>query len=256
MQDLTHRLGQFIRAHREQLTPPDRSTGHRRTPGLRREELAHAAGISTTLVTWLEQGRHQTASPVTLACLAQALQLNKAERETLFELAEKRDPYINDEPESEVPITISALVDQFSGPCYILDARWNAKCWNAPAEQLFIGWLDSQHSEYNLLRYTFLSTKAKQLIAHWPSRAKRLIAEFRVDFNRITNDEKNQLLIEELCEQSPLFKDCWHQQNVSYRDGGKRYFTHPSLGECCFQQTTLFVASAPQLKLVCLTPIT
>ncbi|WP_105903745.1 helix-turn-helix transcriptional regulator [Vibrio gangliei] len=256
MQDLTHRLGQFIRAHREQLPAPNCSAGKRRTPGLRREELAQAAGISTTLVTWLEQGRHQTASPVTLARLAQALQLNKAERGTLFELAEKRDPYINDVLESEVPATISALVEQFSGPCYILDARWNAKCWNSPAEQLFLGWLDSKDSEHNLLRYTFLSAKAKQLITNWSSRAQRLIAEFRVDFNRIANDGKAQQLIEELCEQSPLFKECWHQQNVSYRDGGKRYFTHPTLGECCFEQTTLLIASAPQIKLVCLTLIT
>src|SRR5438067_9546075 len=84
-------LGAFIRAHRERLAPP-KNGGRRRTPGLRREELADAAGLSVTWITWLEQGRDVAASTGALVRLAEALQLSDAERASLFDLAGKKDP--------------------------------------------------------------------------------------------------------------------------------------------------------------------
>src|SRR5271154_7138086 len=85
-------LGVFLRAHRERLPPPASAPGRRRTPGLRREEVAEACGVSLTWITWLEQGRNVSASPPALARLAEALRLTPAERAYLFELAGKRDP--------------------------------------------------------------------------------------------------------------------------------------------------------------------
>ncbi|MFM2484948.1 helix-turn-helix transcriptional regulator [Celerinatantimonas yamalensis] len=247
-------LGQFIRVHRQQLTPPEQTHGRRRTPGYRREELAQAAGLSTTWLTRLEQGRSLSASVTVLARLSQALQLNPAERATLFELAGKFDPYSNTPALAQKRLIkpLQDLPDQFHGPCYLLDSSWNALCWNHQAAQLFIGWLDIPNHDRNLLRYTFLNQQARQLIPNWAERAQRLVAEFRLDYTHQSEDPQIIELIDELTAQSTEFAALWQNQQVRYRDGGSRYFAHPQWGECQFQQVTLQVSAIPELKLVCL----
>jgi transcriptional regulator with XRE-family HTH domain len=91
--DRRRRLGEFVRSHRERLTPGEGAVGRRRrTPGLRREELAARAGISTVWCAWIEQGREVQASPKTLSRIAGALDLTPEERAQLFELAGRTDP--------------------------------------------------------------------------------------------------------------------------------------------------------------------
>ncbi|MFM2478020.1 helix-turn-helix transcriptional regulator [Celerinatantimonas sp. MCCC 1A17872] len=250
-------LGQFIRAHREQLSPPETRTTRRRTPGYRREELAEEAGLSTNWLTRLEQGRSQTASVSVLARLAQVLKLNAAERATLFELAGKYDPYpdMQSAQSKNISEPILKLPEQFNGPCYLLDSYWNALSWNTQATELFIGWLDESQSERNLLRYTFLNPAAQTLIPNWSERAQRLVAEFRPEYAHHSETEKMAEFVQQLQEQSELFKALWQTQQARYRDGGIRYFIHPTLGHCQFQQINLQVSAASDLKLVCLTPI-
>ncbi|CAG9298101.1 helix-turn-helix transcriptional regulator [Celerinatantimonas diazotrophica] len=250
-------LGQFIRAHREQLTPPEAQSARRRTPGYRREELAEAAGLSTNWLTRLEQGRSHTASVSVLARLAQVLQLNAAERATLFELAGKYDPYPDQQNAPLQPIdeAILKLPEQFNGPCYLLDSYWNALSWNAKAAQLFIGWLDQPHGDRNLLRYTFLNPAAQMLIPNWSARAQRLVAEFRPEYAHHSDTEKMVLFVQQLVSQSPQFSSLWQTHHARYRDGGIRYFNHPTLGNCQFQQINLQVSADSDLKLVCLQPI-
>ena len=123
-------LGEFIRSHRERLPPPARATGRRRTPGMRREELAEASAVSSTWITWLEQGREVAASVSALSRLAEALRLNSAERATLFDLAGKRDPVSHDEPKNVLAPSILNLPLLLNVPAYLLDHTWTARAWN------------------------------------------------------------------------------------------------------------------------------
>ena len=247
-------LGAFIRAHRERLPLPATAVGRRRTPGWRREELAEATGVGVTWITWLEQGRDVSASPTALARLSDALQLNPAERASLFDLAQRRDPVEPTERPTELPSHVLALPALLQVPAYLLDHLWTARAWNTPAAQLFTGWLDGAHDR-NLLRFVFLSPDAQVLIADWPERAQRLVAEFRADFSRRPRDAAMQALIDELSASSALFTRLWDAQTVLHREGGERSFQLPHNAVARFQQITLLVASNTACKLVCLTPL-
>jgi len=247
-------LGAFIRAHRERLPIAGILIGRRRTPGWRREELADAAGVGLTWITWLEQGRDVSASPAALARLAEALRLNPAERASLFDLAGRRDPVEPGEPPTDIAAHVLALPVLMSVPSYLLDHLWTARAWNEAAAKLFVGWLDDG-AEKNLLRYVFLSDAARHLIADWPERAQRLAAEFRADFSRRPRDAAMQALVDELYAQSPLFTKLWREQTVLHREGGERSFCNRQGGMDRYQQTTLLVASQVECKLVCLAPL-
>lgn len=247
-------LGAFIRAHRERLPLPAKAAGRRRTPGWRREELAEATGVGVTWITWLEQGRDVSASPAALARLADALLLNPAERASLFDLAGRRDPVARSDVQGDVPPQVLALPGLMQVPAYLLDHLWTARAWNAAAQTLFAGWLDAEHDR-NLLRFVFLSTDAKALIADWDERAQRLVAEFRADFSRRPRDAAMQALIDELRQSSPLFTKLWRAQTVLHREGGERGFLAQDGSVRRYQQTTLLVASQTECKLVCLAPL-
>lgn len=247
-------LGEFIRAHRERQAPPAVG-GRRRTPGWRREELADAAGVGVTWITWLEQGRDVSASPQALARLAEALHLNAAERASMFDLAGRRDPVEPGELLTELPQQVLVLPSLVQVPAYLLDHLWTARSWNPAAAALFVGWLDALSSERNLLRYVFLSPLARERIADWSERAQRLVAEFRSDFSRRPRDAAMAAFVEELSAQSPTFAELWRQQTVLAREGGERVFQEPGQGALRFQQSTLIVASHPECKLVCLAPM-
>ncbi|WP_186059235.1 helix-turn-helix transcriptional regulator [Burkholderia gladioli] len=249
-------LGDFIRAHRERLTPEALGLPpgpRRRTPGLRREEVAQLCGVSPTWYTWIEQGRQVSASADALARIAVALRLSRAERAYLFELAAQRDPAEPELATADVPDTLVAAVDLVAAPAYVLDRQWNALAWNAPAAALFAGWLDGDHDR-NLLRFTFLSPAARALIVDWDTRARRLVAEFRADSIRHLNDAPTRGLIDTLLAGSEAFAHYWASQDVVEREGGERAFTHPRDGHLVYQQTTLKPAHREDLKFVVLIP--
>jgi transcriptional regulator with XRE-family HTH domain len=246
-------LGQFIRSHRERMVP-DAPTGRRRTPGLRREELAARAGIGSTWCAWIEQGRDVSVSAQALARLAVALALTSAERGYLFELAGRLDPSAAQPVLAfEAPASLRALVDAVCHPAYGLDRLWNACCWNAPAERLFGGWL-GKGREKNLLRYAFTEPAARMLLPDWENRVIRLLAEFRADYGRSLNDPRTRALVDQLKSESELFARAWDLQDVVAREGGERSFSHPERGLVLYHQHTFSPADRPDHKLVVLIP--
>lgn len=253
------KLGDFIRAHRERITPVTvglPSGGRRRTPGLRREELAQLCDVSPTWLTWLEQGRDVSASGNLLARLAEVLQLNAAERGYLFSLAERLDPQ-HEHNAVEPAQPLQAMVDAIAAPAYILDRLWDAVAWNAGALALFGGWLDVTTDaplRPNLLRFMFRSAAARGLIVDWDDRAGRLVAEFRADIGKHASQPAIAALIAELAQDSTKFQALWTLQDVVGRDGGLRRFQHPRMGELGFTQVTLRLAQRHDLKLVMLLP--
>jgi len=254
------RLGHFLRLHRQRLSPEaadlpadPHGGGRRRTPGLRREELALLCGVSPTWVTWLEQGRGVSASAGVLARLAQALQLSAAERAYLFDLAERRDPQ---EPEPAPRPAHAALraVEAMGCPAYVLDRRWDVAAANPRAAELFLGWGAGQGQTPNLLRFLFLCPDSRLLLHDWEMRAWRLVAEFRADCGRLADSPVIRPLVEELAAASADFARLWRTQDVLGREGGERRFRHPRLGPLIFEQLTLRPDQRGDLKLVLLLP--
>jgi transcriptional regulator with XRE-family HTH domain len=227
--------------------------GRRRTPGLRREEVAELAGVSTTWYTWIEQGRDVGMSAGALIRLARVMRLTTAERAYLFTLSGKRDPegVVNDDA-TGVPGELPRLVDAICVPAYALDRTWTAVAWNSAAERLFVGWLDGD--DRNLLRYVFLSQQARRLIADWETRAQRLAAEFRAEYSRHFSAADARELVHDLRSRSVAFATAWEAHAVTEREGGERTFVHPADGFLRYRQTTLLVAPRHDIKLVVLIP--
>ncbi|HVO13616.1 MAG TPA: helix-turn-helix transcriptional regulator [Alphaproteobacteria bacterium] len=254
--DQQRALASFVRAQREKLTPAALGLppgARRRTPGLRREEVAQLAGLSVTWYTWLEQGRDMSLSPLALARLAGALRLGRAERAYLFELAGKRDPDPGPDEGEAVPPAVLACVEAIAAPAYILDRAWTALSWNRAAERLFVGWLDGAGSR-NLLRFIFLEPAARSLICDYDDRARRVVAEFRAAVSTHLGDRPIRGLVETLRRASPDFARLWDEQGVLGREGGARTFNHPTDGFLRFEQVTFDVAGRPDLKLTMLVP--
>lgn len=247
-------FGDFVRTHRERVTPAAiglPSGKRRRTPGLRREEVAQLCGLSTTWFTWIEQGRDVSISASALARLATALRLDRAERAYLFDLAGKRDPEHGKAETGNVSTALAACVDAVGAPAYILDRLWNVGCWNALAGRLFAGWLDAP-GEHNLLRFTFTHPAAPALICDWEVRARRLAAEFRAASSGHLDDPKLRAFVAALRQDSEKFAQFWDQHGVLGREGGERTFNHPSEGFLRYEQMTFEVANQPELKMTIL----
>ncbi len=258
-QDRRRALGDFLRAKREHLTPAQCGlpTGpRRRTPGLRREEVAELCGMSATWYIWIEQGRDVQASPAVLARLAEALRMSNAERAYLFRLAGRSDPNPPDggtDSAPHLPDALHLLLRQAGTfPAYVLDRYWNACAWNKAAEHLFAGWLD-QDGERNLLAWIFTHPQASTIIQDWSERSHRVVSEFRADCASRMTDPVIKDLIDWLSLESADFVACWNDQTVLSREGGTRRFDHPELGPQSYQQLTLTLASHPDIKVVVLT---
>ncbi|WP_215780059.1 helix-turn-helix domain-containing protein [Paludibacterium sp. B53371] len=250
-------LGTFLRAIRARLQPQEVGLPpgqRRRTPGLRREEVALLCGISPTWYTWLEQGRVSSPSGPTLQAIARGLKLSLAERHYLFQLAARSDP--QPAQRHHDPHALSPLLAALQTPAYLLDPHWHIVASNLAAQQRFAGWLDQPAApEHNLLRFVFLDPRARQWIVDWPQRARRLVAEYRADSAALARDPLHWLLIDELTQHSQAFRQWWDAQEVLQREGGIRRFRHPTGELHCYRQFTLHLPQHPQWKLVTLLPV-
>ena len=251
--EMGRELGAFVRARRESLTPDTPGT-RRRTPGLRREELAARAGIGATWVTWIEQGRDVRPSAATFARLADALNLGLAERAYMFTLAARHDPADPFGPSANgAPPALAAVVAALPYPAYGLDPAWDVVVANAAARRLFIGLFDGQP---NLLRYVFTDPRAQELLPDYETRCARVMAEFRRDYGRGMHDPRVRGVVDWLVGNSALFAELWARQGVSGREGGPRHFNHPGDGALSFVQHVLADVDRGDFRLIALIPAT
>jgi transcriptional regulator with XRE-family HTH domain len=247
-------FGDFVRSYRARVSPAAvglPAGNRRRTPGLRREELAQLCGLSTTWFTWIEQGRDISVSSGALSRLSRVLQLGRAERAYLFDLAGKRDPDQGQDQPDVMSSAIVACVEAIDAPAYVLDRSWTARSFNKKAQRLFAGWLDTP-DERNLLRFVFLNPAARSLICHWEERARRLVAEFRAASSAHFDEPAQRALVASLQQESRDFARFWDEQAVLGREGGERTFNHPLDGFLRYEQVTFNVANQPDLKLTML----
>ncbi|MBV2234183.1 MAG: helix-turn-helix transcriptional regulator [Sterolibacterium sp.] len=264
-------LGDFLRVLRQRCAPeafgfPQGS--RRRTPGLRREEVAQLAGISPTWYTWIEQGRDVQVSHEVLERIAQALRLTGPQRSYLFDVAGRSGSDAQGlagllSGAEHAPDALSELLEDFHMPAYILGRYWDILAWNRAAMHLFAGWLDQswandaveEATSPNLLRFVFLEAQARQLVVDWENRARRICAEFRADCRSRLEEPGLQRLIDELQQGSVEFARYWKLHDVLERQGGERSFRHPHQGLIHYRQFTLSPVGQEHLKLVLLKPL-
>lgn len=251
-------LAAFLRSRRESLQPLDVGlpVGRaRRTPGLRREEIALLAGVSVTWYTWLEQGRPINASVDVLEALARSLRLDDAQRQHLLALATRTtgDPT----PEVEhAPDALVRLIESMNpAPAYVLGPRWEFLAWNRAQSHLYPMIDHLQPEDRNLLWVIFAEPTAIELVADWDTQARRILAEFRAGTAGLRSDPKVVALVDRLHAASPAFAAQWAQVDVAQFQTRVRRYRHPRAGDLAFEYQQLTPSEWPGLKVVCQLPV-
>ena len=245
-------LGDFLRRRRAELTTEMvglPATRRRRTPGLRREEVAELAEISTALYSWLEQGRDVPVSRRTVEAIAHALQLTPAEREHAFTLA----THENGELSEEISDSLRRMVDSFqTHPVFILDHRWDVVLANTAAEVVFSYDADLQ-SGTNLLEAIF-EEPVKSSFVDWPSVAANLIEMFRYDYALYATEPDSLARVERLYASDPTFAEIWDEHHVRRSPNSLRKINHPKAGLLSIEPSLYAVIESPGLRVMMYTP--
>ncbi len=252
-------LADFLRHRREALQPQDVGLpggGRRRTPGLRREEVAQLAGVGTTWYTWLEQGRDVRASLDVLEALARALHLSQAERSHLILLGRGEEAPPCRSPVERVSPTLRRLIEGL-GPCpaYILGRRWDYLAWNDAAAALLGDFGAVPRAARNHLWLTFTDPARREMFSDWEWGACSLVGKFRADSARHIGDPEFESLITALERSSPEFADAWERHEVSRGGEGRKDLSHPLEGPMSFSHGVFHPAEKLDQRLVLYTPL-
>lgn len=253
-------FGDFLRSRRERLTPAAVGLPNgfrRRTPGLRRDEVALLAGVGTTWYTWLEQGRDVRPSVEVLGALAGALRLDATERQHMFALADRPSPAPRDQGPEIVPeALVRMLVSMHDQPAYVVGRRWDILAWNAAAAEAFGDFGRLKGDARNLIHLMFADRDHRGLLADWADLAPLSLAMFRADSALYAGDPDFERLIAHLQAVSPEFRAWWPRQDVLSQPSTVKRVHHPSAGLLTFEYMRLAVTDRPGMRLVVCTPMT
>jgi transcriptional regulator with XRE-family HTH domain len=249
-------LGDFLRSRRERLAPdsvglPTRR--RRRTPGLRREEVAELAGIGIDWYVRLEQGRAVSPSATTVDALAHALRLDDTEAYHLRALARRPAPAAF--ARERVPPGTKRLVQSLSEPAYLTGRRWDVLAWNTAAADLLTGFGRLRHEDRNILVYLLLTPDARALFGNgWSDQAKHVVAQFRAAHDLWAPDPAFTQLASRLRSGCPEFAAWWDQHDVHHGAAGRKTLHHPAKGTLTFEYATFQANQDPALRLTIYTP--
>lgn len=244
-------LAAFLRTRRARLQPaevglPARS--RRRTPGLRREEVAELANIGVSWYTLLEQEHDVHPSRQVLESLAQALRLTAAEEQHLFLLASQELPTKIMVEEEQVTPALQRVVDALNPhPAFLIGRRWDVLTWNRAADLLFHFHEPCPPHSRNVV-WRFFVREARTFDLHWEKQAQNLVAQFRADYARYPGDASFHEIIEDLQRVSPQFRLWWDQQDVRGLPDGPRAMQHPTLGVLEFEHVTFQTSITSDLR--------
>lgn len=253
-------LGSYLRDRRTRLDPAafGLPAERRRTPGLRREEVAQRANISPTWYTWLEQGRGGAPSADVLDRIARALMLTDVERERLFLLGLGRPPEARYRATEGVTPRLQRVLDALDPtPAMIRTATWDVVAWNRGATVLLGDYGAMPPQERNMLRLLFLDPRARASHDDWNSVARFILSAFRLDAARAGAAADVEPLVEELSRLSPEFRAMWRDADVPvvHREMVKQ-IRHPVLGRVSFEYSTFAVDGRTDLSLLVYNPAT
>ncbi|WP_068786129.1 helix-turn-helix transcriptional regulator [Paenibacillus phocaensis] len=254
-------LSEFLKTQRAKLHPHTvglPAGARRRTPGLRREEVAQLAGVSTTWYTWLEQGRDIKVSPSVLDAIAAALRLNADERKYLFDLASDSGFHPDWVEEKEPVITPSLhkiLQELKYCPTIISDRHCHIVGWNPAAAHVFVDFEQIPEEERNLISLPFAKKELRSLAVNWPHFVKGFLAIFRAYYGQYVADPWYSQFIERMSQRYPDFQELWTQSEVSAAPEVMIEFRHAKAGKMLFNLTSLQVQGDAELRCSIYTPI-
>jgi transcriptional regulator with XRE-family HTH domain len=253
-------LGTYLRDRRMKLDPAvfGFPQERRRTPGLRREEVAQRANISPTWYTWLEQGRGGAPSADVLDRIARALMLTDVEREHLFLLGLGRPPEVRYRKNDGVTPRLQRVLDALDpSPALIRTATWDVVAWNRGATVMLADYASLPPERRNILRIIFLDPRARAVQYDWESVARFVVGAFRVDAARAGAATEVEPLVAELCRLSPEFKAMWRENDVPGAHGeAVKHIRHPVLGPLAFEYSAFSVDGRTDLSMVVYNPAT
>ena len=230
------------------------ASGRRRTPGLRRQEVAELAGIGVDWYIRLEQGRSINPSTATIDAIARALLLTEAEHGHLRALARKNlsPPFVRE----CVPESVARVVANLEHPAYVTGLRWDVLTWNAAATDLFTDFNALAESDRNILTYMLLDPAARQLFGvSWHDEAARMVALFRATHDLRAGDSAFVELVDRLRHGCAEFERWWEKHDVRSIASGRKTLHHPTRGTLCFDHTSFQANDDLALKLVIYTPV-
>jgi len=252
-------LGDYLKDRRAKLDPaafgfpPER----RRTPGLRREEVAQRAHISSTWYTWLEQGRGGAPSADVLNRIARALMLTDVEREHLFLLGLGRPPEVRYRKDEGVTPRLQRVLDALEPcPALIRTAIWDVVAWNRAATVMLTDYGSLPPEQRNILRFIFLDPKVRAAQYDWEGVARFVVGAFRVDAARAGAAAEVEPLVAELCRLSPEFKAMWQDNDIRSHGEVVKHIRHAVLGPLAFEYSAFAVDGRPDLSMVVYNPAT
>ena len=248
-------LGDFLKRRRQTILPtqvglPDGK--RRRTPGLRREEVALLSGVSISWYTWLEQGKEIQVSSQVLLSIAKTLLLKPADIQYILALAGFNSAALNQSSEHEVSPMVQHVLDSLTtAPSIILDNHWNILAWNRIASVVFCNFKLLAPSDRNLLKLLFLDSTFKKLYRYpdWETKAKMALANFRRSFIHIIDEPQSILFIKEMSERSPEFKKWWSDHAIESEEQLTKTILHPVFGELTFEHTSYTLSNKDDIKM-------
>ena len=250
-------LGTYLRDRRTRLDPATFgfSGGRRRTPGLRREEVAQRANISPTWYTWLEQGRGGAPSADVLDRIAKGLMLTEPEREHLFMLGLGHPPEVRYKPVDGVTPRLQRVLDALEvSPAIVKTAMWDVVAWNRTAAALLTDYSKLPRAERNILRLIFANSRVRAAQADWQSVARFVVGAFRADVARAGAGEEVSRLVDELSSTSAEFDALWRDNEVVAHGEGLKRIRHPEAGLLELEFSAFAVDGRPELGMVVYNP--
>jgi PAS domain-containing protein len=247
-------LADLLRSRREALRPETAgisAVGRRRTPGLRREEVAQLAGVSCAWYTWLEQGRDIQPSALALAAITHVLRFSDVERAHAFALAGRPLHDVPPPPPAAAPPLLQAVLDALTVPAYVSDRAWNVIGWNSLMDRL-LGY--STRAERNTLMIVFGDPAFRTLFTNWSDEAAQLVANLRRAADEAPEDPVFEVLVERLSVYAE-FRRLWARHEVKRRGATRKELRHPRLGTLVFT-TQAFVTEGMRLVIFLPDPAT
>ena len=254
-------LADFLKTRRYRIQPEEvglKRLGRRRTPGLRREEVAILAGVSPEWYAWLEQARDIQASQETLERIGAALKLEKSETAHLLRLAGYQPNSKQPQRVELISSQLQRVLDQLDfTPAYIMGRRWDFLAWNDAATLIFGDFSKLSDLERNCLWQTFMGRLMRPTMVDWENHAKSTLATFRSTRTQYLGDPWFEELVNALKEACPEFRSWWTQHDVQDWNDGVKQFEHPTYGRLSFEHTSFQMADRnhSELKLVTYVPL-
>jgi transcriptional regulator with XRE-family HTH domain len=254
-------LGTYLKDRRTKLDPATFGLPltRRRTPGLRREEVAQRANVSATWYTWLEQGRGGAPSADVLDRIARALMLTDIEREHMFLLALGRPPEIRYQATEGVTPRLQRVLDAFTfSPALIKTCTWDILAWNRAAVAVLANYEEIPLQQRNVLRLMFCDPHVRERQLDWKSVARFVVATFRADVTRAgaSTSREIQAFVHEMSKLSPEFAAMWRDHDVRGHGDGVKHIRHPKVGMIGMEFSSFPVDGRPDLSMMIYNPAT